>query len=97
MKAYVIANVDVTNAEGYEEYKGEAAASIAQYGGRYLVRGGATEVLDGEANPRRIAVIEFADLATARRWHASPEYQKALPKRLRNSVSSAILVEGLPT
>jgi len=96
MKAYVVANIDVTNPEGYEEYKGAAAASIAQYGGRYIVRGGRTEVLDGDVNPKRIALIEFPDFETAKRWHRSPEYQAALPKRLQNSVSSAVLVEGVP-
>ena len=96
MKAYLIANVDVTNTEGYEEYKGRAAASIAMHGGRYIARGGKIEVMDGDVQPKRIAVIEFPDMAAARRWYSSVEYQAALPLRLQNSISNAVLVEGLP-
>ena len=96
MKAYVIANIDVTNPGGYEDYKGRAAASIAMHGGRYIARGGKTEVLDGAVEPKRIALIEFPDMATARRWYSSVEYQAALPLRLQNSIGSAVLVEGMP-
>ena len=96
MKAYLIANVDVTNPEGYEEYKGRAAASIAMHGGRYIARGGKIEVMDGDVQPKRIAVIEFPDMAAARRWYSSVEYQAALPLRLQNSISNAVLVEGMP-
>lgn len=96
MKAYVIANIDVTNPAGYEDYKDAAAASIKQYGGRYIARGGRTEVLDGDANPKRIALIEFPDAETAKRWYGSPEYQAVLPKRLQNSIGNAVLLEGVP-
>lgn len=96
MKAYVIANIDVTNAEGYETYKGVAASSIALHGGRYIARGGRTEVLDGDVDPKRIALIEFPDVETAKRWYSSPEYQAVLPRRLQNSIGSAVLVEGVP-
>jgi uncharacterized protein (DUF1330 family) len=96
MRAYVIANIDVTNPESYEGYKAAAASSIALYGGRYIARGGRTEVLDGDVSPKRIALLEFPDVATAKRWYVSPEYQAALPLRVQNSISSAVLVEGLP-
>ena len=96
MKAYVIANIDVTNPAGYEDYKEGAAASIKQYGGRYIARGGRTEVLEGDVNPKRIALIEFPDAESARRWYGSPEYQAVLPRRLQNSIGNLVLVEGLP-
>ena len=60
MTAYVIADVQVTDAAAYEPYRPLAAASIAQFGGRFLVRGGPVELLEGEPQPERIVVIEFA-------------------------------------
>ena len=66
MAAYVIADVEVTNPAGYEPYRALAGASIAQYGGRFVVRGGAAERLEGPDEPARLVVIEFADTAAAR-------------------------------
>lgn len=94
MAAYVIADVEVTNPAGYEPYRALAGASIAQYGGRFVVRGGAAERLEGPDEPARLVVIEFADTAAARRWYHSPEYQKAIPIRQANSRGRVFLVEG---
>jgi uncharacterized protein (DUF1330 family) len=94
MPAYFVAEVDVTNPSGYEPYRPLAAASIAQYGGRFVARGGRTELIEGGPEPRRIVIIEFVDTAAARRWYDSPEYQKALPIRLANSRGRAFIVEG---
>ena len=79
MPAYFIAEVEVTNPEGYEPYRALAGASIAQYGGRFVVRGGKAELIEGGPEPKRVVVTEFADAAAARRWYNSPEYQAALP------------------
>jgi len=65
MPAYVIAEVKVTNPAGYDTYRPLAGASIAQYGGKFLARGGQTELLEGSPDPARIVVIEFADSAAA--------------------------------
>jgi uncharacterized protein (DUF1330 family) len=94
MAAYFIAEVEVTNPRGYEPYRALAGASIAQYGGRFVVRGGKTELIEGSPEPQRVVVIEFADAAAARRWYNSPEYQAALPIRLANSKGRAFIVEG---
>jgi uncharacterized protein (DUF1330 family) len=94
MPAYVIAEVNVTNPAGYEAYRPLAGASIAQYGGKFLVRGGKTELLEGAPDPARIVVIEFADIDAAKRWYNSPEYQEALKIRLANSTGRVLLVEG---
>ena len=94
MAAYVIADVEVTNPAGYEPYRALAGASIAQYGGRFVVRGGAAERLEGPDEPARLVVIEVADTAAARRWYHSPEYQKAIPIRQANSRGRVFLVEG---
>jgi len=94
MPAYVIAEVNVTNPAGYDAYRPLAGASIAQYGGKFLARGGKTELLEGSPDPARIVVIEFADIDAARRWYHSPEYQAALKVRLANSTGRVLLTEG---
>lgn len=94
MAAYVIAEVNVTNPAGYDAYRPLAGASIAQYGGRFVVRGGTAELLEGAPDPARIVVIEFADSTAAKRWYHSPEYQEALKIRLANSTGRVLLVEG---
>ena len=94
MPAYIIAEVDVTNPTGYEAYRPLAGASIAQYGGKFVVRGGKAELIEGSADPARIVVIEFADSDAAKRWYHSPEYQEALKIRLANSTGRVLLIEG---
>ena len=94
MPAYVIADVKVTNPAGYEPYRPLAAASIARFGGRFVVRGGTADLLEGSPAPERIVVIEFPDADTARRWYQSAEYQEALKIRQANSTARLILVEG---
>jgi uncharacterized protein (DUF1330 family) len=94
MPAYVIADVKVGNPVGYEPYRPLAAASIARFGGRFLVRGGTAELLEGTSEPERTVVIEFPDIDTARRWYNSDEYQQALKIRQANSTARVILVEG---
>ena len=94
MPAYVVAEVEVTNPAGYESYRPLAGASVAQYGGKFVVRGGKAELIEGSQEPARIVVIEFPDNAAAKRWYNSPEYQEALKIRLANSTGRVILVEG---
>jgi uncharacterized protein (DUF1330 family) len=94
MPAYIIAEVEVTNATGYEAYRPLAGASVAQYGGKFVVRGGKAELIEGTKEPARIVVIEFPDTAAAKRWYNSPEYQEALKIRLANSTGRVLLVEG---
>ena len=94
MPAYILAEVEVTNPAGYESYRPLAGASVAQYGGRFVVRGGKAELVEGAREPARIVVIEFPDTAAAKRWYNSPEYQEALKIRLANSTGRVLLVEG---
>ena len=94
MSAYVIADVQITDAAGYEPYRPLAAASIARFGGRFLVRGGKADLLEGAPAPARTVVIEFPDIETARRWYDSAEYQTALKIRQAASTGRLILVEG---
>jgi uncharacterized protein (DUF1330 family) len=95
MPAYFVAELDTTNPAGMEPYRAAVPATIAQYGGRYLTRGGATELIEGGPEPKRIVILEFADIAAVKRWYNSPEYQKILPMRLDNSTGRAFIVEGV--
>ena len=95
MPAYFVAEVEVTNPEGYEPYRALAGASIAQHGGRFLARGGKVELIEGGPEPKRVVITEFADREAALRWYNSPEYQAALPIRLANSHGRAFIVDGV--
>jgi uncharacterized protein (DUF1330 family) len=95
MAAYIIAEVEVTDPETYERYKPLVPQSLKRYGGRFLVRGGAAEALEGSP-PHRIVVLEFPDAAAARAWYRSEEYAPALKLRLAASRSRLVLVEGTP-
>jgi uncharacterized protein (DUF1330 family) len=94
MPAYIIAEIQVTDPTSYDRYRPLAAASIARFGGRYVVRGGKLDLLEGEPEPGRIVVIEFPDADAARRWYRSEEYQKALRIRQSASRGRVFLVEG---
>ncbi len=78
MSAYLISDLAVRNAEAFETYRADAAKAIAQYGGRYLVRGGNIAVLEGEWRPRMIVVVEFPSMEAILAWYRSPEYAGAL-------------------
>jgi uncharacterized protein (DUF1330 family) len=95
MPAYFIAEIELTNPAAYEPYRAAVPATIAQYGGRYLTRGGAAELVEGGPEPNRVVILEFADIAAAKRWYNSPEYQKILPIRLANSTGRVLMVEGI--
>ena len=94
MPAYIIADIQVTDPAGYDQYRPLAAASIARSGGRFVVRGGKIDLLEGAPEPERIVVIEFPDADTARRWYSSEEYQNALKIRQSASRGRVFLVEG---
>jgi uncharacterized protein (DUF1330 family) len=93
-KAYVICDIDVTDPEAYEGYKALSAPAVAAYDGAFIVRGGASEVLEGDRSPQRLVILEFPDVETARRWYHSPEYGEAKQARAGAATGSFILVEG---
>ena len=95
MAAYLISDVTVKDAAAFETYRTRAAASIAQYGGRYLVRGGSIERLEGDWAPRTVIVVEFSDVEWARTWYRSPEYAEALAVRDEALGRNLILVDGI--
>ena len=95
MPAYVITDIEVTDPEAYEEYKVAAAQSISQYGGRYIVRGGRHETLEGDWHPHRVVMLEFPDVESAKIWWDSPEYSVARDMRHKATASNRfLLVEG---
>jgi uncharacterized protein (DUF1330 family) len=94
MPAYVIVDVQVHDPVVYEEYKSLTPAAIAAHGGRFVVRGGATEVLEGDWQPGRVVVLEFDSVERARRWWASAEYAPAKALRQKSAATRMILVEG---
>jgi uncharacterized protein (DUF1330 family) len=96
MAAYFFAEIEITNLSGYETYRPLAAAAVAQYGGRFVMRGGTTEALEGDWPARRRVLIEFTDLAAAKRWYFSPEYQAALVIRQANSTGRTAFLDGTP-
>ena len=95
MPAYVIAEIEVKDPVTYEEYRQVAGPTLAPYGGRFVVRGGAAERLEGERDPQRIVVLEFPSVERAKAWWASEEYAGPKAIRQRSASSRLIVVAGV--
>ena len=95
MPAYIIVEVDVHDPAQYDEYKKLTPISLIPYDGKFIVRGGKTETLEGDWNPQRMVVLEFPTLEKAKEWWASEEYAPAKSLRQRTAHTKMILVEGL--
>ncbi len=94
-KAYVIAQATVTDPGQYEGYKALAGAAVAKYGGKYIVRGGATHLLEGDWAPPRLVILEFDSVEQAKRFYDSPEYRAAREQRQGAAAMDMLVVEGL--
>jgi uncharacterized protein (DUF1330 family) len=94
MTAYVIAEIDVHDPDLYREYGALVPATLGPYGGRFIVRGGHCETLEGDWQPPRMVVLEFPTAEQARSWYNSPEYSDAIQMRKRASTGKLIVVEG---
>ena len=94
MPAYVVTEIDVHDPVRYEDYKKISSASVQAFGGRFVVRGGKVETLEGNWSPKRFVVVEFPTVERAKEWWSSAEY--APGKKLRNetATSQMIVVEG---
>ena len=92
--AYIIANVSVTDPAQYEDYKKLSTLAMQAYGAEVCVRGGGIEVLEGDWQPERLAVLKFASAEQARRFEASPEYARARAARQGAAHMRMLLVEG---
>jgi uncharacterized protein (DUF1330 family) len=96
MPAYVVVDIEIHDPERYERYKGMAPPSIAQYGGRYLTRGGETNVLEGDWTPKRFVILEFPTIERARAWWGSPEYAEAKALRQACATTRMVVADGIP-
>ena len=94
MSAYVLVQVEVQDAATYEKYKPMVPPTIAAYGGRIIVRGGKSEILEGDWSPKRMVVLEFPSVEQAKKWWASEEYAEAKALRQRSAKTQMIVVEG---
>jgi uncharacterized protein (DUF1330 family) len=94
MAGYVVAHIEITDPEAFKAYQAVVPSVIAKFGGRYLVRGGAAEVREGEWPVSRLVILSFDSVDQARRFYDSPEYQEILPLRLNASTGTLAIVEG---
>ena len=95
MSAYVIVEIEILDPTGYEEYKKQAAATVHKYGGKYIVRGGKTEVLEGNWKPKRIVILEFESIERAKEWLNCEEYREPRKMRHRTAKTNMLVVEGV--
>ena len=95
MPAYIIVEINITDPAGYEEYRRLGPPTVAAYGGKFVVRGGTIEVLEGDWSPKRLVVLEFESADRAKQWWSSQEYR--IPKQIRQktSLTNMIVVEGV--
>ena len=94
MPAYIVVEVEVEDPVRYEDYKKMVPPTLAAYGGRFLVRGGQVENLEGEWSPKRLVLVEFPSVEQAKAWWSSPEYAEAKALRQATAKTHLIVVEG---
>ena len=95
MSAYLVVQIDVTDPERYDQYRKMVPSSLEQYGGKFLIRGGPVETLEGSWHPSRFVVIEFDNTEQAKAWWSSAEYRPAKELRQQTSNTEMILVGGV--
>jgi len=94
MAAYVLVDIEVTDPGPYEDYRRQVPPLVEKYGGKYLVRGGDLEVLEGDWTPKRLVVIEFPSVEMAKGFYDSQEYGPLKELRIKATNSKMVLVEG---
>jgi uncharacterized protein (DUF1330 family) len=95
MPAYLIADIEVQDPKGYEEYRRLVAPALQKYGARFLARGGRVDVLEGKWNPSRLVVLQFESMEKAREFYDSEDYRPAKQARQKASSANFIVVEGV--
>lgn len=95
MSAYVIVEIEITDPVGYEEYKKQASDTVHKMGGKYIVRGGKTEVLEGDWKPKRIVILEFPTIERAKEWLNSEEYREPRKLRHKTAKTNMLVIEGV--
>ena len=94
MPAYLIADIDVTDPERFKKYQEAVPATIEKHGGKYMVRGGEVEPMEGDWKPKRMVVLEFPNMTTLKKWYNSADYQNIINDRTDNSIGNMVFVEG---
>jgi uncharacterized protein (DUF1330 family) len=96
MAAYFVVDIkEITDPQTYAEYRQGVAATLARYGGKFLVRGGAYETIEGDWQPHRFVILQFEDEEHFKHWYNSPEYSKLRELRFKASTGRAIIVQGV--
>lgn len=95
MSAYFIVDIDVHNPAGMREYLERVPATLTKYGGRYIVRGGEFEVVEGDWQPTRVVMLEFPNMEQAKRWYQCEEYKEMKETRWKAARTNVVLVEGM--
>ncbi len=95
MAAYLLVDLDIHDAEGFQEYRSRVPEFIAKHGGEYLVRGGEFEVVEGDWQPHRLVLFKFPDRQSIRNFFADPDYAKVAAIRFRTSKTLAVAVDGI--
>lgn len=95
MSAYIIVEIEVTDPVGYEDYKKQASDTVHKMGGKYIVRGGKTEVLEGDWQPKRIVVLEFPTMERAKEWLNCEEYHEPRKLRHKTAKTNMIVIDGV--
>jgi len=94
MAAYVFGEIEVTDPAVYEDYRKQVLAVVTRYGGKFIVRGGRVEPLEGGWAPKRIVALEFPSMEQALKWYRSPEYAPLIKLRQKAAKGKLIIVEG---
>jgi uncharacterized protein (DUF1330 family) len=95
MPAYIIADVQIHDPKGYEEYRKLVGPALQKYGAKFVARGGKVDVLEGKWNPSRLVILEFDSAEKARQFYHSDEYRPAKAVRQKTSTANFIVVEGV--
>ncbi len=95
MAGYIVVDIEITDSDEYQTYAKQTAATLEPYGGRFLVRGGNPETLEGDWKTKRLVILEFPSLEQAKAWYNSPEYSAIIGIRHRSAISNMLLVQGV--
>jgi uncharacterized protein (DUF1330 family) len=95
MAGYIVADIEIKDPNEYQMYAQQTAATLEAYDGKFIVRGGNAETLEGDWQPRRLVIIEFPSVEQARSWYNSPEYAAIKGIRQRSALSNMLLVHGV--
>lgn len=94
MAAYFVVDIEITDPDAYQKYSQQTAATLEPYGGKFIVRGGNPETIEGDWKTKRIVILEFPSTEQAKAWYNSPEYTAIIGMRHRSAISKILLVQG---